>query len=152
MPDANRYTEAFGRIIELSLLLHEDLTTSLARLGLTESRSHLLWQLHQRGPTTQRVLAEAMQVSPRNITGLVDALVATGFVTREPHPADRRATLVSCTEHGRKTVEAMERDQQEACQLLFGGMPDEQLDCFVTGLDLVLAVLREHAIRAEEET
>ena len=30
----------------------------------------------------------------------MDALVATGFVTREPHPTDRRATLVRFTDRG----------------------------------------------------
>ena len=45
-------------------------------LGLTPSRTHLLWELGQHGPVTQRVLAEAFKLTPRAVTGLVDALVA----------------------------------------------------------------------------
>ncbi len=40
---------------------------------------------------TQRALADALQVTPRNVTGLVDALADSGFVERAPHPTDRRA-------------------------------------------------------------
>lgn len=151
MANADQHRTAFGQIVELTVLFHEDMAVSLGRLGLTESRAHLLWELHQRGPSTQRVLAEAMNVSARNITGLVDALVETGFVTREPHPTDRRATLVSLTEHGLKTMAAMEQDQEKGGHLLFAGLADDQLECFIGGMETVLAALREHAMTRDDE-
>ncbi|MFC7479231.1 MarR family winged helix-turn-helix transcriptional regulator [Luedemannella flava] len=98
-----RRAGALDRILELSVLVNADMTQSLARDQLTVSRAHVLWELRHRGPSTQRVLADAMGVSARTITGLVDGLVATGFVTREPHPTDRRATLVTVTEHGARS-------------------------------------------------
>jgi DNA-binding MarR family transcriptional regulator len=109
----------------------------------------VLWELRHRGPTTQRVLADALRVSARTITGLIDGLVATGFVTRQPHPTDRRATLVTFTEHGARTIEAMERAQQEFAHLLFAGMPDDQFDCFVTGLGEILTRLRDQVLSHE---
>jgi DNA-binding MarR family transcriptional regulator len=138
-----RHTEALGRILELVVVLTVDLDRRLARDGLTRSRVPVLWQLHQRGPCTQRALAEAMRVAPRTMTGLVDGLVATGFVTREPHPTDRRATLVTPTRRGARTVKAMERDQRELAAALFGAMPADRFDGFTAGLDEVLARLRE---------
>jgi len=138
-------------VLELVVLLNDDMTHSLARDGLTVSRAHLLWELHHRGPTTQRGLADALDVSARNITGLVDALAGTGFVTREPHPTDRRATLVTFTRHGEATARAMERDQQEFARLLFDGMPAQRFDCFARGLDDVLARLREGSLAAAPE-
>ncbi len=137
------YATALGQVLELSLLVNDDMTQSLARDGLTTARAHLLWELAQRGPSTQRVLADALDVSARNITGLVDALVATGFVTREPHPTDRRATLVSFTEQGAATARALGEGQQEFADLLFAGMPEARFDCFVDGLGEVLDRLRE---------
>ena len=96
--DAERWEATLDRILELTVLLGQDMAEHLAREGLTESRAHLLWQLQQRGPCTQATLAAGLHVTPRTITALVDALVATGFVTREPHPSDRRAALVTFTE------------------------------------------------------
>lgn len=139
-------TEALDRILELVVVLSDDMTRTLADIGLTEARAHLLWELHERGPSTQRVLAEALRVSARNITGLVDALVATGFVTREPHPTDRRATLVTFTEHGAATAAGLERDQLEFARLLFEGVPRDRLATLVDGLDDVLARLRAHGV------
>jgi DNA-binding MarR family transcriptional regulator len=151
--DAQRQLDGLGQILELVVLLNEDMTESLARSGLTTSRTRLLWELRHRGPTTQRALAEALSVSARTITGLVDGLAATGFVTREPHPSDRRATLVTFTEHGARTVKELERAQGELAGLLFDGMSDRQFGCFVSGLRTVLARLHEqglsHTLRAD---
>ncbi|MCI0689909.1 MAG: MarR family transcriptional regulator [Sporichthyaceae bacterium] len=150
-----KHSAALGQILELVVLINDDMTQSLARDGLTVSRARVLWELRQRGPTVQRVLADALQVSARTITGLVDGLVATGFVTRQPHPTDRRATLVTFTAHGTAIVAAMERDQQEFVRILFAGMPDQQFDCFAAGLGEILARLRAQGlsvtIRADDQ-
>jgi DNA-binding MarR family transcriptional regulator len=138
---------ALHRLLDLTVLLHDDATRSLARDGLTTSRATVLWHVRRRGPATQRELAHAMNVSARTITGLVDALVDTGFVTREPHPTDRRANLVTFTDHGTRTVEAMERQQQQFVDLLFGEMPDERFRCFVDGLDDLLRRLEDLGLR-----
>lgn len=126
---------ALDQVLELTVLLNADMTTSLARDGLTTSRAHLLWVLRETGPTTQRALAEALGVSARNVTGLVDALEETGFVTREAHPTDRRAALVTFTEHGAAVTAEMAAGQQALADLLFGGLKAPDL----TGLNRSLA-------------
>lgn len=117
--------EVFDRLLEITLLLQQDLTSSLGESGLTVARTHLLWVLHQTGPSTQQALANALDVSPRNVTGLVDALETSGHVERRPHPHDRRATLVTLTAHGAAVVAGMARDRQTAAAALVDGF-DEQ--------------------------
>ena len=134
---------ALEQLLELTVLLNDDMTRSLERDGLTVSRAHLLWELHHRGPSTQRVLAQALSVSPRNITGLVDGLVATGFVTRQPHPTDRRATLVTFTERGARAARQLEDGRGQFAELLFAGLTDKQLAGLVDGMATVLTRLRE---------
>jgi DNA-binding MarR family transcriptional regulator len=133
---------ALNRVLELAILINADMRDGLAERGLTESRTHLLWELHQRGPSTQRELADALRVSPRNVTGLVDALAATGFVARQPHPSDRRATLVHFTDHGAEAARRLESDQQEFARVLFEGMSASHFSGLVHGLDAVLDRLR----------
>lgn len=72
----------------------------LAAGGLTRARATLMTQSHRLGPANQRALADALRVTSRNITGLVDGLVEAGPVARSRHPDDRRATLVSLTDAG----------------------------------------------------
>jgi DNA-binding MarR family transcriptional regulator len=138
-------TGTLDRLLEVVVLLNRDMTRTLARDGLTVPRTRVVWFLHHNGPTTQRALADFLDVTPRNVTGLVDGLAAAGFVKREPHPADRRAILVSLTEHGSASMAAMDRSHKELAELLFGDMP--QFDAFGAGLDHVLERLREELER-----
>ena len=94
------HLHVFDRLLEIALLIQDDLANFFTGTGLTPSRTHLLWELHRLGPCTQQALATALNVTPRNVTGLVDALEAGGFVDRRLHPNDRRATLVTLTELG----------------------------------------------------
>ena len=119
-------TDLLDQVLEISLLVNQDMDQSLSEHGLTPARTHLLWEVFHRGPSTQRVLAEALDVSARNITGLVDGLETTGFVTREPHPTDRRASLVTLTARGAELMAEMAHGQQAFAQLLFGDLSPRQ--------------------------
>jgi len=136
-------TDALDLVLELVVLLGEDMAQSLAGDGLTVSRARLVWLLHHTGPSTQRALADALKVTPRNVTGLVDGLAQAGYVVRRPHPSDRRATLVTLTEHGAQKLTAMDAAHRELAELLFAGMPDAQYAAFVGGVEHVVARLRE---------
>ena len=130
------------RVLELALLLGEDAKRGLADMGLTESRAHLVWELERRGPSTQRALASALKVAPRTITTLVDALEETGFVTREPHPSDRRAALVTFTPLGHTTAQALVDGHRRLARELFAELPAHVLDGFDAGLAHVIERLR----------
>ena len=115
-----------------------------AVLGLTPARMHLLWELGQRGPVPQRVLADALKVTPRAVTGLVDALVTQQLVTREAHPADRRATLVTLTPRGTTLVDQLKRDHKTLARALFASMPLDELESFSQSLAGVIDRLQRH--------
>ena len=133
---------ALDRILELTVLLGRDSAESLARDGLTEARAHLLWQLQQRGPCTQATLAADLHVTPRTITALVDGLAAAGFVTRQPHPTDRRAALVTFTDRGSAAAQGLLDAHRRLARQLFGDLPDEVFGGFDAGLRHVLARFR----------
>ena len=140
-------TATLDRVLELTVLLGADMTSGLGAVGLTESRAPVVLLLHHGGPVTQRELAGALGVTPRNVTGLVDALVETGFVTREAHPTDRRAVLVALTPHGTDVVTTMARDHVALARSLFADLDPEVFSAFRTGLDAV--VERLHRALAE---
>ncbi|HEX6336521.1 MAG TPA: MarR family transcriptional regulator [Jiangellaceae bacterium] len=141
---SSRDRAALDRLLELVVVISNDMAASLAAMELTEARTRVLWELHRRGPLTQRQLAEALDVTPRNITGLVDALVETGHVTREPHPHDRRATLVTFTSKGSATATDLERGHEQFAHVLFAGVSDDTVAGFVAGIDHALTRLYEH--------
>lgn len=139
---------ALDRVLHLATLIDDDMTRGLEALGLTKARVGVVWLVHQQGPRTQRELAEALSVSPRNVTGLVDALVSTGFVTRAAHPRDRRATLVTLTARGRTVGDEMAAGRAQFAEALFADLSDRRFDTIVAGLDALLE--RLPAVLAQE--
>lgn len=127
------------KVLHLSILVSIDMARFEKESGLTGPRIQLLWTLGQTGPSTQSALASALDVTPRNITGLVDGLVVSGHVSREPHPTDRRATLVTPTALGGRTIRELRDSHADLAQNLFGKVPARQLAAFASTLDDTIA-------------
>jgi len=133
---------ALARMFELGVRLTEAMDQGLGEQGLTRSRAEVIWRLHHMGPVTQRALSEALRCTPRNVTGLVDALEATGHVARLPHPSDRRAMLVTLTERGRATAIAWQSAHQELAVRALADLGKAQIADLIEALDQVLENLR----------
>jgi DNA-binding MarR family transcriptional regulator len=134
--------EVFDRLLHIALLIQEDLARSFAATNLTVARTHLLWELHRLGPSTQNMLAATLKVSPRNVTGLVDALEAAGYVVRAPHPKDRRALLVTLTDQGSQTMAQMEHERGQIAAELVADLDADQLQQLSQGLGTIVARLQ----------
>jgi DNA-binding MarR family transcriptional regulator len=143
------HNQAVGRLFELAVVLGSLMERGLAERGLTRPRATVLWHLQQVGPVLQRELSQLLGVTPRNVTALVDGLEAAGLVTREPHPRDRRATLVTLTERGQATAAALDADREALAALLFDGVRRAELESFLATFEQVLA--RLHRLAAENE-
>ncbi|APU43414.1 hypothetical protein BSL84_30305 [Streptomyces sp. TN58] len=133
---------ALDRLFELAEVLGGIMQRGMAEKGLTTARAGVLWALFHGGPVTQRALAARLGVTPRNVTGLLDALQEDGLVVRGVHPTDRRATLVSLTHEGRSVTSALRGGRDELAAVLFADVPADQLDTFVATLGLVTERLR----------
>jgi hypothetical protein len=77
-------------------LERDRLRTALARqLRIAVADLDALEHLELAGALSQRELAERLLLSSGAVTFLVDRLEHAGLVRRQPHPTDRRATLVT---------------------------------------------------------
>jgi len=145
----SRPADVLDKVLHLATLVAVDMARFERESGLTGPRVQLLWVLGLTGPSTQQALATALDVTPRNITGLVDGLVASGHLTREPHPSDRRASLVTPTALGTRTIDDLRVSHESLAQQLFGDVPRQKLTTFVATLDDVVAtfsrLIEEHA-------
>lgn len=148
-------TQILDSLLAITQVLQADQERELDRRGLTTPRTHLLWILFHGGPATQVQLADALAVTPRNVTTLVDALEATGFARREPHPTDRRAVLVHLTERGLSIMETMNAEHTELGTELIAGLDDESVHVALSALEHVRVRLEqlvaEHARRLDDE-
>jgi len=74
---------------------------TLGRQELTLAAYSVLMILGSAGATTQRQLAGAVGVDPRNLVPILDDLEARGLVVRDDHPVDRRRHAVRLTPAGK---------------------------------------------------
>lgn len=72
----------------------------LGRYGLDDSATMALIAVHTSGPLTPGEVASTVRLTPPATTELLDRLDRAGYVTRGPHPSDRRKVLVSATPAG----------------------------------------------------
>ena len=141
----SRPATVLERLFELGVVLTASMDSGLAERGLTRARAELLWQLQRQPKRTQRELSQVLRCTPRNVTDLVDTFEASGLVVREPHPADRRATLVSLTRRGKSEVARMQAGSEALASTLFADLPSADLTTFATVLDRVLGRLAKAA-------
>lgn len=129
------------RLLQIADLFQRDMARAFEGTGLTTARVHLLWVLTHNGPSTQQSLAVACGVSPRNITGLVDGLEASGHVRRTPHPTDRRAVLVELTETATAMMTRMQREHVELNDTLTAAIAPADRAPVERGLNALIAKL-----------
>ena len=143
-----RADEALERLFQVTVVLADAMADDLVDRGLTRARATVLARLHRVGPTNQRTLARELRVSPRNITGLVDGLEAAGLVERAPHPADRRAILVTLTDDGTKAATALADDERRLARFLFADRRAPEVARVVEDLERLLPRLDDPAFTA----
>ncbi len=98
--------------------------------GLSEGRLHALFQLaaapNHRLPLGE--LADHLDVSPRNVTGLIDHLEEDGLVQRIDDPDDRRLTYAQLTPAGGKRIAGMRAQGLEWQLKIAAGLSTEELE------------------------
>lgn len=98
--DAARAWTAMSALV----LNHDRKAAVSAELGMSFGRSRVLRRLIAE-PRTLKELATALAADPPYVTLMVDKLEEDGYVTRTPHPTDRRRKVVALTDEGRRVAE-----------------------------------------------
>ncbi|WP_240341470.1 MarR family transcriptional regulator [Dietzia sp. Alg238-R159] len=123
-----------SEILDRALMLAEQMSGSIARAAanydLTVPRLELLFVLGLQGECKQVELATYLDCSPRQVTALVDGLVASGHVERTMPPDDRRVRLVNLTEKSRRIVDEVVTARVGLADWLFEGFGDDELQAF----------------------
>jgi DNA-binding MarR family transcriptional regulator len=105
------------QLLRLTRRLQRAQKRHLGPLGLTPAQSRLLRTLtYFPEPPRMADLAQRLEVVPRAVTTLVDALEANGSVRRVPDPANRRVVRVEMTDAGRSTLEALHAARRAAAE------------------------------------
>jgi DNA-binding MarR family transcriptional regulator len=90
---------------ELRLALGRLVRRVRAESGVPLGQLAVLGLLDREGPQTTSDLAAVQRVRHQSMARTVGQLVALGHVAPEPHPSDKRKTLLSITPAGRDRLE-----------------------------------------------
>ena len=111
------------------------------RTGLSQSELHSLRHLLA-GPLGPNDLARTLGVTSAASSGIVDRLEARGHVSRQPHPTDKRRTVVVISDSGRVEVLAQLRPMFEGLVAADSRLNDEQRQVVDAYLRDIIAAIR----------
>lgn len=130
--------ELVERLMTSAHRLRRASARSLAPLGLTPAQERMLRLISRgAGPWRMGELASSMGIVPRSATGLVDALEQAGLVCRAVDPENRRAVLVTLTEHGLQAQRDMAAARASAGEQLFAQLDEHERATLAELLDKV---------------
>src|SRR6476469_8733613 len=92
-------------------------TGRMVKAGISMTHLHILWVLEHHGDLTMTRLAELLDVSLSNATGLIDRMAERGLVDRVRVPTDRRIVIVRASQEGariRDESEALKQDRMRS--------------------------------------
>jgi len=116
----------------------------LVQSQFSMSQMHVLWLLQHHGAMPMSRLAELLDVSLSNATGLIDRMAEHGLVERSRVASDRRLVLVQPAEAGLRALSERETNRRDRMRAVVGRLS-------ATERPIVLAALRSlrRALSAE---
>lgn len=130
MPSSNRAPELEATFLALRRVMavfRGRFAATLREHGLTFPQWMVLKALHRTPRLPLRDLASHLDVTPANVTGIVDRLQAAALVAREKSTEDRRVVFVRLTEEGRSKVKEVIGLAGKSLAGLFEGWSEQEL-------------------------
>ena len=119
-------------------------TGRMVKAGISMTHLHILWVLDHHGDLTMSRLAEMLDVSFSNATGLIDRMEERGLVERVRVPDDRRVVLVRASAEGARIRDEIEAIKQDRMRAILGRLRPDQLGRVLTAIgDLQGAIVDE---------
>lgn len=128
------------RLTVLARLMRSDFDRHVDDVGLTRSQWSLIAVAARKPGSTQRQIAEFLEMSEASAGRLVDRLEADGVLERRELEGDRRARAVFLTKAANPLLEKMSKMAGRREERWFRGMSDGELQ----QLGELLAVLYEN--------
>jgi MarR family transcriptional regulator, transcriptional regulator for hemolysin len=138
-----RMTEGTGEIrrdiaLRLSVvarMLRNSFDRQVSSLGVTRSQWTMIVVVARNPGATQRVIADALEMSEASAGRLIDRLCADGLLERQERYDDRRARAVYLTKAAEPLLGKLAEVGKEGEKRLFRGFADEDLDTLKGLLD-----------------
>lgn len=113
-------------LMQVARTLRRRWAAAYAPMGLTPHQARALRVTGEQDGLRLSALADALRISPRSATEVVDALEKADLVARQPDPTDRRAILVAVTARGSRTLATLAAARTKDADDFFGRLTDHE--------------------------
>lgn len=146
--------ETIAKIIGLqhqhSEIMRQHSFSHWMKMGLTAVQFKSLLYIVKTGDATSKKLSDILEVTPANVTGVIDRLIGQELVQREENPEDRRVTLLQATDKGKKLIANLEENRIEHMAQLLSSLNEEELDHLYIGLSALFTALENRRKTASD--
>jgi DNA-binding MarR family transcriptional regulator len=103
-------------------------------LKMTIAQLKSMFFIAAKGKTNFKKLADALGVTPPNITGIIDRLVEQGLVSRTENSEDRRIMLLQMTAKGNELIHNLHENRFQKMNILMLNMSEDEIKALAIGL------------------
>ena len=116
---------------------------SWCKLDMTLAQLKSLFIITSKEATNFRSLARILEVTPGNVTGIIDRLMEQGLVVRKQDTIDRRVIQIEATEKARDILATLTDFHNKEIVSLLRYMNHDDLDSLCRGLQGLFGVLKQ---------
>jgi MarR family transcriptional regulator for hemolysin len=127
------------RLTVLARLLRNRFDRKVASLRVTRSQWALIAFVSRQPGATQRVIAEALDMSEASVGRLIDRLCVDGLLERRERNEDRRVRAIHLTETAESAFEKITLIVQDLEERVFSGFREDELDYLKEYLERIYA-------------
>jgi MarR family 2-MHQ and catechol resistance regulon transcriptional repressor len=101
-------------------------TRDIRHYGLNSTEFGILELLYHKGPLPLQQIGEKILISSGNITYCIDKLVSKQLLVRKPATSDRRVTFAELTPRGRRLLDEIFPQHEQALRKAMDGLSAEE--------------------------
>jgi DNA-binding MarR family transcriptional regulator len=119
--------------------------------GLTITQLRSLFLIVNRGSTNFKKLADALKVTPSNVTGIIDRLEEQDLVSRTQNPEDRREMTLQATDKGKALVFSLRETEIEQMTRILSLLSLEELTSLAKGFSAFVKAATSYGGQIKDE-
>ena len=127
-------TDEIIRLQQMSHALGQYAPEAWMGLNLTIGQLKSLFFIDSQDSINFRKLADALGVTPPDVTRIVDRLVEQRLVSRRQHPEDRRVQLLQVTQKGKALLVRLRENRTTRLRRILTNLSAEELNTVAQGL------------------
>jgi DNA-binding MarR family transcriptional regulator len=127
-----------------------DAPNAWLELNLTIAQLKTLFFIEFEGVTNFKKVAQALDVTPPNVTGIIDHLVKQGLVKRAENPQNRRMLNLSLTKAGNVLVEELKQRKTAHLSGILEDLSCDELSILLQGLSILTCAAEKKILTIHE--